>query len=165
MSRSSALHAVPARGAAPVNSPAVDALRRRLQCSLPYGAISHVAERLGRAERCVYAQVEGEHPLTLSVVVEALRELPEGTVLSALSDLLAPARLGVYRLGAAPSDGAPLAALARLAAEVGDVARETLAAYSDGALSPGERAALVSEIDEARAALDRLRAVVQGSAA
>lgn len=164
-SGTSSLRVVPARGAFVTNSPAVDSLRRRLQGSLPYGAITRIAHRLGRAERVVYAQVEGEHPLSVSVVAEALRELPDAAVLVALGELLAPARLGVYRLGAEPPEGAPLAALARVAAEIGDVARETLAAYADGAVTAAERAALLTEIDEAAAALTRLRAVVIGSAA
>lgn len=165
MRGTSCLRAIPARGSTPANSPTADALRRRIQTALPYGGAVRIAARLGRPERCVHAQVEGEHPLTVSLVVEALRELPEASALAALDELLAPGRLAVYRIGSVPPDGEPLSAVARLAAEIGDVAREALAAFSDGTLSTAERAALLREIDEAASALAHLRATVTGSAA
>lgn len=77
-SSSSAIRAFPARGEHTANSPAAETLRRRLQGALPYGAAGRIAIRTGRPERAIYGQIEGEHGLTVTVAVEALREATEG---------------------------------------------------------------------------------------
>ena len=104
-----------------MNSPAVDAFRRRVQAALPYGALGRVVIRTGRPERAVYGQIEGEHPLTVAVAVEALRELPAGASREALADLLAPAGLTVITTPTAEAAHDVLAANGHLLCAVGSV--------------------------------------------
>lgn len=163
-SSSSALRAVPARGEATPNSPAADAFRRRVQAALPYGALGRVAIRTGRPERAVYGQIEGEHPLTVAVAVEALRELPAGHAREVLSDLLAPAGLTVIPR---PTPGAAhdvMAANGALLAAVGDVEATLAHGLADGDLDAREAAEALRAVVEARVRLDGLERRLTGGA-
>lgn len=162
MASSSALRAVPTRGSCETNSPAVDEFRRRIQGALPYGALGRVALRTGRPERAVYGQIEGEHGLTVTVAVEALRELPAGQGMEALSELLAPAGLAVIEtprperaVDVISANGHPLAA-------VGEVEAVLAQGLADGHLDSKEAAAVLRAVVEARVRLDGLERRIAG---
>lgn len=162
-SGSSALRAVPARGEHVANSPAAETLRRRIQGALPYGAAGRVSLRTGRPERAVYGQIEGEHPLTVAVAVESLRELPAGQAREALSELLAPAGLTVIETPR--PDAAPdvLSANGHLLAAVGEVEAVLAQGLADGHLDAREAAVALRAVVEARVRLDGLERRLAGS--
>lgn len=159
----SALRAVPARGESVANSPAVEAFRRRLQAAAPYGALGRVAIRTGRPERAVYGQIEGEHPLTVAVAVEALRELPAGQARAALAELLAPAGLSVIETPSPSAASDVLAANAGLLGAVGAVEAALAAGLADGHLDAREAAEALRAVVEARVRLDHLERRLAGS--
>lgn len=159
----SALRAFPARGESATNSPAVDAFRRRVQAALPYGALGRVVIRTGRPERVVYGQIEGEHPLTIAVAVEALRELPAGASREALADLLAPAGLTVIPTPTAEAAHDVLAANGALLCAVGGVEAALAAGLADGHLDAREAAEALRAVVEARVRLDHLERRLAGS--
>lgn len=163
MPSNSALRAFPARGESATNSPAVDAFRRRVQSALPYGALGRVAIRTGRPERAVYGQIEGEHPLTVAVAVEALRELPAGASREALADLLAPAGLTVIPTPTAEAAHDVLAANGHLLCAVGSVEAALSAGLADGHLDARETAEALRAVVEARVRLDGLERRLAGS--
>lgn len=163
MPSNSALRAFPARGESATNPPAADAFRRRIQAALPYGAAGRVAIRTGRPERAVYGQVEGEHPLTVSVAVEALRELPEGQAREALAELLSPAGLTVISTPCAEAAPDVIAANGHLLGAVGAVESALAAGLADGHLDAREAAEALRAVVEARVRLDGLERRLAGS--
>lgn len=162
-SSTSALRPASARGTSAVNSPAVDTVRRRLQATMPYGAGRRIAIRLGRPDRCVYAQLEGEHPLTLDVSLEALQELPDGRGIDALGDLLAPAGLAVIDLPDPGTASDVIAANGLLLAAVGAVEGALAIGLADGHLDAREAAEALRAVVEARVRLDGLERRIAGS--
>lgn len=162
-SSSSALRLAPARGEHLANSPAADAFRRRLQAALPYGSAGRIAIRTGRPERAVYGQVEGEHPLTVSVAVEALRELPAGQARDALAELLGPAGLAVIPTPCAEEATDVLSANGHLLAAVGAVEAALAIGLADGHLDAREAAEALRAVVEARVRLDGLERRLTGS--
>lgn len=71
-----------------VNSPALEALRRRLQDGIPNGTQKDLARRLGREDSWVYDQVEGKHPLGGDVIMGCLLAMPEGPRAVAIQEWL-----------------------------------------------------------------------------
>lgn len=162
MPSSSALRIAPARGEHVANSPAADAFRRRIQAALPYGAAGRIAIRTGRPERAIYGQIEGEHPLTVAVAVETLRELPEGQARAALAELLAPAGLSVIPTPSPSAAPDVLAANAGLLGAVGAVEAALAAGLADGHLDAREAAEALRAVVEARVRLDGLERRLAG---
>lgn len=163
MPSTSALRVVPARGEHVANSPAAETLRRRLQAALPYGAAGRIAIRTGRPERSIHGQVEGEHGLTVTVAVEALRELPAGQAREAIAELLAPSGMTVIQTPRAEAAPDVMAANGHLLAAVGAVEAALAIGLADGHLDAREAAEALRAVVEARVRLDGLERRLAGS--
>jgi len=136
------------------NSGRVDLIRRMIQSEAPP---AEAIARLLPGTICVAsvrAQIEASHCQRLSadVLLAALQILPPRVVDACLDAFLSPiGRLAVALPGSRP--GSTLEAVARVTAEVGDVARVAL-------LDPAAKAAIRKEAAEAIEALHQLIEVV-----
>lgn len=160
----SALRPVVSAGDSHANSPAAEAFRRRIQAGLPYGSAETIRQRSGASLRCVYAQLQGEDPLTVKVAIEALRLLEPGLADVALDELLAPGGRAVIRrpdeirdaAGLLGANGALLAALSAAESELGT-------GLSDGVLDSAEAIRLTAALTETKLRIDALLARVGGT--
>jgi len=147
----------PAAGTSAPNSPAAEALRRRLQFGLPYGSADAIAQKSGTALRCVRAQIQGEDPLTVKVAVEALAAVGPEAAISALDELLEHAGLAVIARPSETRDAAGLlTANAALLVGISDVERELGAGLADGVLSSRESVQIAAALTETRVRIDAL---------
>lgn len=157
LDRKSARPDVGARGIFQTNPPAVEAFRSRI-FPPPYGGILRIIDRLGRKERWVRGQAEGEDPLTLAVSLECLSEDTPDVAESACSALLAPLGLVVLRQRGAPSARGAMAANAMVLDGVAALEKVFAEAVEDGRIDPREAMSIAAATTEAKVRLDVLLA-------
>lgn len=150
-----------ARGAFAPNPPAVEAFRR-LVFPPPYGGILRIIDHLGRKERWVRGQAEGEDPLTLAVSLECLSEHPAETVEKACSGLLAPLGLVVIHQHGAPSTRNTMVANAQVLAGVAALEEAFSEAIEDGRVDSREAAVIAAAATEAKVRLETLLLQLRG---
>lgn len=167
MAGTSSLRLLTARPDAPRNSAVVEEALRLLRNGLAHGdeqaVLSQCSAWMGREEAA--KQIRTIHRLSADVLLRLAGASDATAADAALNVYLSPIGRAVVRLGLVPETDEPLAALARVMAEVGDVARTLAVSYADESLTAEERTEILSQTREVRTALDRLDAVVIGSAA
>ena len=146
-----------------MNSGRTEAIRIQLVNAWQKGLACRIEDALCGATSAssVHEQIEHHHHqrLTVDVLFTALQILPDHVTDAILTSLLSPlGRVAVRVPSHVP--GEPLAALATVTAEIGDVARVVLDAASDGWIDPHERVTALREIAEAEERLAHLKAVL-----
>lgn len=167
MSGNSSLRLLSARPNEVRNSALVEEVLRLLRNGLAHGSeqvvLSQCSAWMGREEAA--KQIRTLHRLSADVLLRLAGAAEPEVADEALNVYLAPIGRGVCRLAAEPTEDEPLDALARVMAEVGDVARAVALACADRRIAAEERTRIMAETREARAALDRLDAIVLGGVA
>jgi hypothetical protein len=164
---SRSLRALPsARGGTEPISPRVDEFRRGVQLALPFDSAETIVVRTGTALRCVRGQIQGEHPLTVKVAVEATRlfhDVDAGRKL--WDDLLAPLGLAVIDRPNDPASPLPiLAATGGLMSSVGQLERSVGAALEDNVVETAEQVEILRDIEATHIRLHHLEQRVRGVA-